>query len=92
MALRVMAEIADEIEERFGVARLAIVHRTGEVPLGEASHRDRRLAAASRRGLRAARYAIDETKARAPIWKAERFTDGKVWIGEPARTSPRAEP
>jgi len=36
----------------------------------------------------AARYAINETKARAPIWKAERFADGHVWIGEPARTGP----
>jgi molybdopterin synthase catalytic subunit len=39
----------------------------------------------------AARYAIDETKARAPIWKAERFADGRVWIGEPARTSAPGE-
>lgn len=85
MALRVMAEIADEIEARFGVSRLAIVHRTGDVPLGEASvaivtcapHRDP--------AFDAARYAIDETKARAPIWKAEHFHDGHVWIGEPAR-------
>jgi molybdopterin synthase catalytic subunit len=91
MALRVMAEIADEIEARFGVTRLAIVHRTGEVPLGETSvaivacapHRDAAFAAA--------RYAIDETKGRAPIWKAERFSDGKVWIGEPARDAPRAD-
>jgi MoaE-MoaD fusion protein len=88
MALRVMAEIADEIESRFGVSRLAIIHREGEVPLGEPSvaiaacapHRDAAFAAA--------RYAIDETKARAPIWKAEQFEDGHVWIGEPARTSP----
>ena len=91
MALGVLSEIADEIEERFGVTRLAIVHREGEVPLGEASvaivacapHRDA--------AFEAARYAIDETKARAPIWKAERFEDGHVWIGEPARESPRAE-
>ncbi len=91
MALRVMGEIADEIEARFGVSRLAIVHRAGEVPLGEASvaivacspHRDA--------AFSAARYAIDETKARAPIWKAEHFADGHVWIGEPARDSPRAE-
>jgi molybdopterin converting factor subunit 1 len=91
MALRVMVAIADEIEARFGVTRLAIVHREGEVPLGEASvaivacapHRDA--------AFEAAKYAIDETKARAPIWKAERFSDGKVWIGEPARESPRPE-
>jgi MoaE-MoaD fusion protein len=87
MAIRVLGEIADEIEARFGVRRVAIVHRTGVVPLGESSivvvavapHRDAAFAAA--------RYAIDETKARAPIWKAERFEDGVVWIGEAARTS-----
>jgi molybdopterin converting factor subunit 1 len=88
MAIRVLTTIADEIAERFGVERLAIVHRTGDVPLGEASivvvavspHRDA--------AFRAARYAIDETKARAPIWKAEHFADGHVWIGAPARTGP----
>ena len=91
MALRVIAEIADEIEARFGVTRLAIVHREGEVPLGEPSvaivasapHRDA--------AFEAARYAIDETKARAPIWKAEHFEGGHVWIGEPARDAPRTE-
>jgi MoaE-MoaD fusion protein len=85
MALQVIEAIADEIEARFGVARLAVVHRTGEVPLGEASVAI--VACAPHRGAAfdAARYAIDETKARAPIWKAERFDDGHVWIGEPAR-------
>jgi molybdopterin converting factor subunit 1 len=85
MARGVIEAIADEIEARFGVTRLGLVHRTGEVPLGQPSvaivacapHRDA--------AFEAARYAIDETKARAPIWKAERFTDGKVWIGAPAR-------
>jgi molybdopterin synthase catalytic subunit len=89
MVGRVLAEIADEIEQRFGVRRVAIVHRVGEVPLGEVSvaivtaapHRDA--------AFQAARWAIDETKARAPIWKAERFEDGHVWIGEPARTRPQ---
>jgi molybdopterin synthase catalytic subunit len=91
MALAVLGTIADEVGARFGVNRLAIVHRTGEVPLGEPSiavaaaapHRDTAFAAA--------RYAIDETKARAPIWKAERFADGHVWIGHQARTGPDGE-
>ena len=34
---------------------------------------------------------MDETKARAPIWKAERFADGHVWVGRPARTGPGAD-
>jgi molybdopterin synthase catalytic subunit len=88
MALKVLATIADEIAERFGVDGLAIVHRTGAVPLGEASVAIVAVAAHRDAAFDAARYAIDETKARAPIWKAERFTDGHVWIGEPARVGP----
>ena len=87
MAIRILDDIAGEIAERFGVRRIAIVHRSGDVPLGQpsiavvavAEHRDA--------AFRAARYGIDETKARAPIWKAERFADGELWIGEPARTT-----
>jgi MoaD family protein len=86
LALRVLGEIADEAASRFGVDRLAIVHATGEVPLGEVSvvivacapHRDA--------AFDAARFAMDETKARAPIWKAERFADGHVWIGQVVET------
>ena len=37
MAIRTLERIAAEVESRFGVRRLAIVHRTGEVPLGEVS-------------------------------------------------------
>ncbi|HEY2888081.1 MAG TPA: MoaD family protein [Candidatus Limnocylindrales bacterium] len=88
MALRTLATIADEIAGRFGVDRLAIVHRAGEVPLGEASIAVVAVAPHRDAAFDAARYAIDETKARAPIWKAERFADGHVWIGHQARTGP----
>jgi molybdopterin converting factor subunit 1 len=90
MALRVLATIADEISARFGVERIAIVHRVGEVPLGEPSIAVAAAAPHRDAAFRAARYAIDETKARAPIWKAERFADGHVWIGHQARTGPAA--
>jgi molybdopterin synthase catalytic subunit len=90
MALATLERIADEIDERFGVRRLAIVHRTGEVPLGDVSIAVVAVSPHRAAAFDAARYAIDETKARAPIWKAERFADGHVWIGEPARTEPPA--
>jgi molybdopterin synthase catalytic subunit len=88
MALRVFRDIAAEIGARFGVTRLAIVHRTGNVPLGQISvvvcaaavHRDA--------AFEAARYAIDELKGRAPIWKSEEYADGSVWMGAPARDRP----
>jgi molybdopterin synthase catalytic subunit len=91
MAEQILRTIADEVRVRFSVDRLAIVHRLGLVPLGAVSvavvaagpHRDA--------AFEAARYAIDELKARAPIWKAERFADGHVWIGSPARSGPVEE-
>jgi molybdopterin synthase catalytic subunit/molybdopterin converting factor small subunit len=88
MVQSVLATIADEIEARFGVRRLAIVHRLGEIAVGESSVLI--VAAAPHRSAAfdACRYAIEELKARAPIWKNEHFADGSVWLGAPARHEP----
>lgn len=73
--------IAAEAAERWGPLRIAIVHRTGRVALGEASvaiavgtpHRGA--------AFEACEYAIDTLKARAPIWKRETYRDGDTaWI------------
>jgi MoaE-MoaD fusion protein len=87
MALAVLHDIAAEIADRFGVNRLAIIHRTGAVGLGEASVVIATAAAHRAAAFDACRYAIEELKARAPIWKREEFADGSVWIGAPARSS-----
>src|SRR6202142_2362209 len=84
---RTWEAIADEVADRFGVRRLAIAHRTGDVPLGEASIIVVAAAPHREAAFAAARHAMNETKARVPIWKAERFADGHVWIGQPARTA-----
>ncbi len=68
--------------------RLAIVHRVGEVGVGESSVIIAVAAPHRAEAFEACRYAIEELKARAPIWKAERFTDGSVWLGAPARHGP----
>ncbi len=79
MALAEFAAIARETQ-RFGEIRLAIVHRLGELRVGDiavavvaaSAHRDEAFVAA--------RYAIDEVKTRAPIWKKERYQSGDdVW-------------
>lgn len=90
MALATLDQIADEIEERFGVGRLAIVHRVGDVDVGEASVMIVVAAPHREEAFSACRYAIEELKARAPIWKAERFADGSVWMGAPPRSGPVA--
>jgi molybdopterin synthase catalytic subunit len=83
-AERMMATIADEIEQEFGVDRIAIIHRTGLLAPGEASvvisvaspHRDE--------AFRAARHAIERLKQIVPIWKKEHYADGATWIGSEA--------
>ncbi len=91
MALSVLRQIAHEIEERFGVRRLAIVHRTGRVDLGEPTVAIVVAAPHRAEAFDACRYAIEELKARAPIWKSEHFADGSVWLGQRAQVSPPAQ-
>jgi molybdopterin synthase catalytic subunit/molybdopterin converting factor small subunit len=85
MALDVLRQIGGEIAARFGVRRLAIVHRIGRVPVGEPSVVIAAAAAHRDAAFLACRYAIEELKARAPIWKAELYAGGSVWIGSRAR-------
>ena len=91
MALSVLDQIAHEIEVRFGVRRLAIVHRVGDVAVGESSVLIVTASPHRAEAFDACRYAIEELKARAPIWKSERFADGSVWLGAPARPGPDEE-
>ena len=91
MALSVLEQIAEEIESTFGVRRLAIVHRIGEVAVGQTSVLIVVAAPHRAAAFDACRYAIEELKARAPIWKSEHFADGSVWLGAPARHGPRGD-
>jgi len=76
MAEKVLAAIEAEVLEKFDVRRCRIVHRIGHLALGEPSViivvRSAHRAAA----YAASRYAIDELKQRAPIWKEEHYADG----------------
>ncbi|HYL26591.1 MAG TPA: molybdenum cofactor biosynthesis protein MoaE [Candidatus Nitrosotalea sp.] len=77
MAVRVFENIADEARERYGDVHLAIVHRIGELRVGEISVAVLAAAAHRAAAFDACRYAIDQLKARAPIWKQERYADGE---------------
>lgn len=82
MAAEELARIGAEAEERWPGARLAIGHRTGRVDIGEASVVIAAAAPHRPDAFAAARYAIEELKRRAPIWKKEHYADGTVeWVG-----------
>ena len=78
MAERVLAEIASEAADRWD-ASVGIVHRIGQVPIGEASVVIVSAAAHRDAAYQASRYVIEAIKERLPIWKRERFADGSEW-------------
>jgi len=81
MALAEMRKIAGEAEARFGPCTVAIVHRTGDLAIGEASVAV--AVGAPHRGpaFDACEYAIDELKRRVEIWKKEHYADGEAaWV------------
>ncbi len=81
MADRKLEEIGAEIEDRWDVREVHIVHRIGRVNPGEASVAI--VVASPRRGaaFEAIRYAIERIKEMVPIWKREVWSDGYVWVG-----------
>lgn len=78
MAASVLEEIAAESEGRWGVA-VAVVHRHGVVPIGEAAVAIVTAAAHRAEAYDANRFVIEAIKERLPIWKRERFLDGSEW-------------
>jgi len=81
MALEQMRRIAETIRERWQVARVAMVHRIGVVPIGEASVVIAVSSAHRVAAFEACHFAIDRLKEVVPIWKKEHFEGGEVWIG-----------
>lgn len=81
MAEKVMAQIGDEIKARFPVSKVAIVHRTGVLEVGQASVVIAIAAPHRGEAFAASQYAIDRLKEIVPIWKKEIWNDGSQWIG-----------
>ena len=80
MAEREMERIATETITRFGVTKVAIVHRVGRVEIGEASVVIAVAAPHRAAAMDGCRFAIDSLKTSVPIWKREHFADGAVWV------------
>jgi len=77
-------ESGAEIADRWGITRVAVIHRTGHLTAGEASV-VMAVAAPHRQGaFEACAYLIDRLKQIVPIWKKEAYSDGAVWVGSEA--------
>lgn len=82
LAVKELKKIRTEAIERFGVTDVSIVHRIGNLDVGEniviiavgAGHRDE--------AFKACRFAIDELKKTVPIWKKEFVEGDSYWVSE----------
>ena len=84
-AYREMAEaklrrIGEDLALAHG-ARIAILHRTGTLQIGETAVIIAAAAAHRAEAFAACREAIERLKVEVPIWKKEFGEDGAVWVG-----------
>jgi len=71
MALAEMQRLAEVAAERWPILRLVLVHRTGEVAIGEAAVVVGVACPHRAEAFEACRWLIDTLKAEVPIWKRE---------------------
>ena len=91
MAEKMLAEIVDEIRQRWSLEDVAVAHRLGRLEIGETSLV---VAVASpHRGdaFAACQHAVDRIKQMVPIWKKEFFEGGEVWVGSQEHSLPGLE-
>jgi molybdopterin synthase catalytic subunit len=96
MALAEMRRLAAQASRRWRLKRIAMAHRIGVVPVGEASVAIVVSAGHRAEAFAACHWLIDRLKEIVPIWKREHFCGGQVWIGSqqsrpvpPRRTAAR---
>lgn len=79
-----MREVVEAIVAEHDVHRIAVVHRVGDLAIGDLA-----IVAAASTGHRGEAFAackdlVDRVKATVPIWKHQAFTDGSTeWVGTP---------
>ena len=81
MAVSELRKIGAAAKSRWPIHAIAIVHRIGVVPVGEASVAIAVSSAHRVAAFEACHFAIDRLKQVVPIWKKEHFDGGEVWIG-----------
>jgi len=81
MAEPVLREIALEAAQRAGSDRVAVVHRVGDLAIGEVSVAIAVSSPHRAEAFDASRYVIEEIKKRLPVWKKEHYADGAPeWV------------
>ena len=80
-AIRRLSELGDQLFERWPLCRAALVHRYGELAVGEVSVVVACSAPHRAEAFEACRHGIEQLKADVPIWKKEHLVSGdSSWV------------
>lgn len=88
MALKELERIAQEVADAHDINRMVVLHRIGEVPIGEVSLAVATGAHHRHQVLNGTLDFINKLKQDVPIWKREYFADGSVGWVEGAKIEP----
>lgn len=81
MAEKEMEKIVRDIEAQFPDVALAVVHRLGQLVVGDSSIAIVAASPHRAEAFAACRMMIDRIKETVPIWKKERGPSGEEWVG-----------
>jgi molybdopterin synthase catalytic subunit len=79
MAEKEIGKIVRDVESRFDGVAVAVVHRLGQLVVGDSSIAIVAASPHRAEAFEAARMMIDRIKQTVPIWKKERGPDGEEW-------------
>jgi molybdopterin synthase catalytic subunit len=80
MALKEMEKLIGRAKAEFDIANVGIVHRLGQLDIGETSVVIAVAAPHRKAAFAACEWLIRELKRTVPIWKKEVYADGEVWV------------
>ena len=73
--------ITESVMGRFEIEKVAVAHRYGDIAIGETAFAVAVSAAHRQAAFDACSAIVDEVKAKLPIWKHQKFTDGTdQWV------------
>jgi molybdopterin synthase catalytic subunit len=75
----VLHQLAETSIEKFGIAKVAMAHRTGPVKVSENIVSIHVASPHRKQAFQACQWLIDELKIQAPIWKKEVSEHGEKW-------------
>ncbi len=91
MAESSIRTVEEEVREEFGVHRVFVQHRVGDLKPGEKTVLVAAVARHRHEAFEACRHALERVKAEVPVWKKEIYEDGEVWVRSPHRETETQE-